>query len=385
VALSASQLRPASFEEAAKALAEAAAVGRSVRILGAGTKLGWGIPGPEPDIELWTTALDQVVEHNVGDLTAVLQAGVPVARAQETFAAAGQMLALDPPLGRGEEREATVGGMLATGDSGPRRHRYGAPRDLVLGMTVALSDGTIARSGGNVIKNVAGYDLGKLFCGSFGTLGVILQVSVRLHPLPADKMTAVGESDDPDVLAAAGRELSKAPLELEALDVAWERGHGRILAQVGGTEVAPRAQRINEMMRTADLGGLDATTDDDRLWDRQRAGQRASEGKALVRVGARPSVLANVLRAAEAVGGTVVGRVALGTSYVSLDPDSVGRFRAALPGGTAAVLLDAPARLRQAADPWSAAETPALELMRRVKLRFDPARVCNPGLFVGGI
>src|SRR5947209_13020278 len=177
-----------SVDDAGRELAQASAAGRSVRIVGAGTKLGWGTP-TQPHLELHTAGLDRILEHNAGDLTAVLQAGVPLARAQEVFAAEGQMLALDPWLGT--EREATVGGVLATADSGPLAHRYGAARDLVLGMTVVLADGTVARSGGQVIKNVAGYDVAKLFCGSYGTLGLIASVNVRLHPRPEAMATAI--------------------------------------------------------------------------------------------------------------------------------------------------------------------------------------------------
>ena len=119
------------------------------------------------------------------------------------------MLALDPPLGAGGK--ATIGGVVATNDSGPLRHRYGSARDLVVGITVALSDGTVAKAGGKVIKNVAGYDLAKLFTGSFGTLGAILDLSLRLHPLPPATATAVGRSGDPAALAAAAAELSHAP------------------------------------------------------------------------------------------------------------------------------------------------------------------------------
>jgi len=175
------QLQPTSLHEAASALAEASAAGQAVRILGAGTKAQWGAPAAAGafDLELCTGGLDRIVEHNAGDLTAVLEAGLPLASAQRTFAAAGQRLALDP--WEGAAGKATVGGVLATGDSGPLRHRYGAPRDLVLGMTVLLSDGTVASSGGKVIKNVAGYDLAKLFCGSFGTLGLIASVSGGEH------------------------------------------------------------------------------------------------------------------------------------------------------------------------------------------------------------
>jgi glycolate oxidase FAD binding subunit len=385
VAVSAAQLRPASFEDAAAALASAAADGQSVRIRGAGTKLGWGARTAEPDLELRTTALDRIVEHNSGDLTAVLQAGVPIARAQATFAALGQMLALDPPLGQGSDRLATVGGMLATGDCGPLRHRYGAPRDLVVGMTVALSDGTIARSGSKVIKNVAGYDLAKLFCGAFGTLGVILSVNVRLHPLAADTATVLGASDDPGILAAAALKLSGAPLELETLDVSWRSGRGGLLARFAGVQTARRGERIAKLMGDADLGGVETTTDDESLWARQRAGQRAQDGYALVRVAARPSALAAILHAIDACGGTLVGRAALGASYVELEPGVVERFRTLLPAGAAPMLLDAPAELRRPRDPWGAGDGPALELMRRVKLRFDPAHACNPGVFVGGI
>ena len=128
-----------------------------------------------------------------------------LADAQATFAKAGQMLALDPPDGG-----ATVGGVVATADTGPLRARYGGPRDLVVGMRVALSDGTLAKSGGKVIKNVAGYDVAKLFTGSFGTLGAIVEVSVRLHPLPPETATATGASSDPDQLASGAAALAQS-------------------------------------------------------------------------------------------------------------------------------------------------------------------------------
>ena len=376
-------LSPRIFEEAAAALAAAAQAGEAVRIRGGATKLDWGAVTPEPAVELRTRELHRTLEHNVGDLTAIFQAGAPLARVQVELAAERQMLALDPPLGRAQ-RNATIGGVIATGDAGPLRHSYGAPRDLVLGVTVALSDGTIARAGGKVIKNVAGYDLGKLFCGSFGTLGLILSVCVRLHPLPVATATALGASPDPDVLTAAARTLASAPLELDALDVAWRRGLGGILARCAGAEAPRRAQRVAELMRSAGLRDVDVAEDDDRLWGRQRAGQR-SESRALVRVAARPRELGAVLRAAEASGGTVVGRAALGISFVELDPDAVATLRGALPAKAVAVLLDGPAELRASLDPWGAPEARALELMRRLKAQFDPARACNPGVFVGGI
>ncbi len=203
---------PSSAEELAAALAGADG---PVRFRGGGTKLDWGRVVDEPSLVLSTAHLDGVIEHNAGDMTAVVAAGTPFAHAQQAFAAEGQMLALDPPDIGG----ATIGGVIAAADSGPLRYRYGAARDLVLGVRVALSDGTLAHSGGRVIKNVAGYDLGKLFTGSFGTLGAIAEVSVRLHPLPPGTCTVVADGSDPAALAAAASALSHAALEQHALDV----------------------------------------------------------------------------------------------------------------------------------------------------------------------
>jgi glycolate oxidase FAD binding subunit len=373
---------PQTVETAAAVMARAAADGRAVRIRGGGTKQGWGAPLAAPDLELRTGALNRVVEHNAGDLTAVLEAGVPLAEAQAQFVAAGQMLALDPPLGR--EHTATIGGIVATGDSGPLRHRYGGPRDLVIGITVVLSDGTVARAGGNVIKNVAGYDLAKLLTGSFGTLGLIASVNVRLHPRPDSFATALGSSSDPAALATGARALAAAPLELEALDVAWRGGRGGLLARTTGADPEPRANRAAALMRERGLEQVEVTGADDELWARQRAGQRA-HGGALVRVGARPSELPQVLDAAQACGATLVGRAALGTSYLALDPSGLELLRARLSWARAVVLLDGPPELRRAQDPWNVREGPALELMRRLKHRFDPGSICNPGVFVGGI
>jgi glycolate oxidase FAD binding subunit len=378
------ELQPATFEDAAAGLAAAAAAGERVRICGAGTKLGWGAGGEPPDVELHTSALNRIVEHNVGDLTAVLEAGVPLAEAQRTFAAEGQMLSLDPPLGRGSNADATIGGVVATADSGPLRHRYGAARDLVVGMTVALSDGTIARSGGKVIKNVAGYDIAKLFSGAFGTLGAILSVSVRLHPVAPAATTALGGSGDPEVLGKAARALTMAPLELETLDVAWQAGWGQVLARLAGAEAARRIVRVTTLMREAGLEDVDVIDDDEDLWARQRAGQR-SEDAVLARVAARPTRLADVLRAVRSSEARLVGRASLGLSWIEASSDALAELRGQLDPDAIVVLLDVPDHARDSLEPWGLQEGPVIELMRRIKMRFDPAGACNPGVFVGGI
>lgn len=359
--------RPTSAAELAALLAGHAEAGRSVRITGGGTRSGWGTP-VEADAELSTAGLDEIAEHSEGDFTAILGAGVTVEDAQAAFAWHGQMLALDPPEAAG----ATIGGLVATADSGPRRHRYGTPRDLVIGATVALSDGTVAKAGGKVIKNVAGYDLAKLNAGAFGTLGVIAQVAVRLHPLPEATATARIASGDPDILARVASDLAHRPLELDALDVRYEAGEGVILARFTGATCAEQA---------AGIEGCEVVDDDEALWDEQRARQR---GETTVRVAALPTELPGVLRAADAAGASVVGRAGTGTFYVRVtSAEAVERLRAALEAPC--VLLDAPAGVRAQLDPWDVGESGELTLARRLKERFDPARVCNPGLFVGGI
>ncbi len=390
-------LAPETAADAAAALAAASAEHRAVQIVGAGTK-PWGLrpsagtaetTGPE-HLRLSTRRLDQILAHDAGDMTATLQAGVGLLDAQRTFAAAGQMLALDPPTGHDDA--ATIGGIVATGDCGPLSHRYGGPRDLVVGATVALADGTVARSGGTVIKNVAGYDLAKLFCGSFGTLGLILSVNVRLHPLPQHTATAVGAADDPEALAAAARALAALPAELEALDVSWQptgtgdtSAPGALLARCAGPQALARVRRITQAMTEHGLSDARVATDDAALWAAQRAAQR-SETAAVVRVAAPPARLGAVLRAADRAGASaVVGRVAPGHSYVTLAPGAIAELRAGLPDGAASVVLDLPAGPDAGAaidDPWGVTPAPALALMRAVKARFDPTGTCNPGRFM---
>ena len=212
------------YREEAELLRSAAEEGRTVRVRGGGTKLNWGPTAGEPDVWLSTERLNQIVELNAGDLTAVLEAGVPLATAQATFAEAGQMLSLDPP-----DDGATIGGVVAAGDSGPLRSRYGGVRDLVVGIRVAFSDGSVAKAGG------------KVFAGSLGTLGAILEVTVRLHPLPPAIATAAGGSRDPAAVARAARHLSHAPLEQLGLDVRWGGGDGAVLARFGGATAREQA------------------------------------------------------------------------------------------------------------------------------------------------
>jgi glycolate oxidase FAD binding subunit len=351
-------------EEAADAIRQHEAV----RPRGGGTKLGWSPAGDGWDLD--TRGMNRILEHNEGDFTAILEAGVPLVEAQATFGAAGQMLALDPPLSTG----ATIGGVMATNDSGPLRHRYGGVRDLVVGVTVVLSDGTIAKSGGKVIKNVAGYDLAKLFAGSFGTLGLIARVALRLHPSPAHTATVTAASDDPKALAAAAARLAALPLEADSLDVSWRDGAGRLDLRFGGATARERAQAAREH------AGLDSDLDEDdtERWAELRDRQR---GELVVKVSGRPSDLPALIGALPD-GGSLVSRAALGVSWVSLPgPEHVAPLRAAM-APRACTVLDGADRVD---DPWPAVDPGALAVMRRVKQRFDPAGAFRPGTFVGGL
>jgi glycolate oxidase FAD binding subunit len=181
---------------------------------------------------LSTARLDRVLEHEPGDLTAIVEAGIRLSALQAALAPHGQMLALDPP------GDPTIGACLAGDLSGPRRHRYGAMRDLVIGVTLVLADGTIASSGGKVVKNVAGYDLAKLLSGSRGRLGLIARVALRLHTRPAAEATVVAEIDDPRGL---WNELQRSQLTPSAVDLLppgrvallFEGGEAGVAHQVG--------------------------------------------------------------------------------------------------------------------------------------------------------
>jgi glycolate oxidase FAD binding subunit len=262
-----------SLGEAAELLAAANTEGRPVRI----------------GADLTTDGLDRILEHEPGDLTCVVEAGIRLSVLQAALAGAGQRLALDPP------GDPTIGACLAANLSGPLRHRFGAPRDLVLGVTLVLPDGTVASSGGKVVKNVAGYDLGKLVCGSEGTLALIGRVSLRLHPLPAATTTIIVETDDvPGVVAA----LVHSQLQPSALDVL----HPGVVALL--LEGSPAA--VEQQLQTARalVGGVP----DGAVWTRVRERQAAAGG----RLAFAPGELAATLERLE----EAVVRPAVGVAYV---------------------------------------------------------------------
>jgi glycolate oxidase FAD binding subunit len=295
-------IAPETLEEASALLAAASADGRRIRI---GTDLSTG-------------GLTRVLEHEAGDLTCTVEAGIRLSSLREALAPFRQRLSLDPP------GDPTVGACIARRLSGPLSHRFGTPRDLVLGVTVVLGDGTVASSGGKVVKNVAGYDLGKLVCGSEGRLGLIARVALRLHPAPEAAATLVVETDEP---AAVVRALRRSQLQPSALDVLHP---GRVAVLFEGRERAVASQL--DTARSL-VGGSES---DDTVWHEARERQARSLG----RLAFRPGDLANVLSTLD----EAVVRPSAGIAYV---PRLVG----GVPGAV------------------------TRRIQRALKARFDPAGV----------
>jgi glycolate oxidase FAD binding subunit len=250
--------RPASVAEAAAVLAAASSLGLTAVPRGSGTRLTWGSPPASCDLVIDTSRMNRVLEHAAGDLVVRVEAGVGLDQLAGVLARAGQRLALDPPgavtngAGPGGGGNGTIGGVLATGAAGPLRLRYGTPRDLAIGITVVRADGTVAKSGGKVVKNVAGYDLGKLFAGSYGTLGLIAEAAFRLHPQPAATAFVTLDAADADeasgvVAAAAGSPLAPSAVEL---DRPARGGPFRVgvLLEGDAEGVAERTARMTELL-----------------------------------------------------------------------------------------------------------------------------------------
>jgi glycolate oxidase FAD binding subunit len=278
-----------SLAEAADFLSTANAEGRRVRI----------------GEDLATDGLDRIVEHEPGDLTCVVEAGIRLSALQRALGEQGQRLPLDPP------GDPTIGACLASNLSGPRRHRFGAPRDLVLGVTLVLADGTIANAGGKVVKNVAGYDLGKLVCGSQGRLALIARVSLRLHPLPVAAGTLVVETTD---VAAVVTRLLRSELQPVALDLLHP---GRVAVLFEGSE---RAVAWQLDAAHALVGGDEH---DGAVWEEARSRQGAARGRLTFPPGKLEPTLASV---DEAVVRPAAGVAYLPHEVAEAVPESLRRL-----------------------------------------------------------
>ncbi|KQT93859.1 glycolate oxidase [Marmoricola sp. Leaf446] len=379
--------RPADTDQVAEVLRAAAAHGLSVVPRGGGTKLSWGVAPRSADVLLDVGALDQVLDHAAGDLIVAAQAGCRLADLQDRVAQGGQRLALDETV-----PGTTVGGMLAANTSGPRRTAVGSARDLLIGITMVRADGVVAKAGGRVVKNVAGYDLGKLLIGSAGTLGVITDATFRLHPVPAASRWVSVPVADPAEALRVTQAVLHAQVVPAAVEVGWADGAGTVSVLLEGRVdgVAGRTEATRALLGEAATDSEDAPAGGATYpWDTTATGDdRATALKLTFEL----SALGDVLAATAGTTAQVRGSAGSGVLYAALPagtgPDEAATVldrlrRVCSQRGGAAVVVDAPAAVKAALDVWG--PVPALELMRRVKDQFDPDHRLSPGRFVGGL
>ena len=405
-------LSPDSPDAVAAAVGMAAEHGAAVSPYGNGTKVGLGNPPQRYDVALRLHTLDQVLEYEPADLTVTVQAGIRLSAVQRQLATAGQFLALDPP----HAAEATIGGILATNTSGPSRLLYGSARDLVLGMRFATADGEVAKTGGKVVKNVVGYDLNKMHIGALGTLGVLLEVTFKVTPLPRQERTLwVRFAGLAEAHGFSGRlyRSQLAPRAVELLDAAAAQQCGMpgdeswlvLFHAAGSPATVARQVSDAEQWARADgatgCGQLDGDAHAD-LWTAVRAlpGKSVPDGVRL-KVATLPteivavwSVLERAARSADATltrlahagSGITYGLFGAKTGH-GLDLAAAATIVTAaqsvvLPSGGSVVVESCPVALKRHLDVWGPTRDD-FPIMQALKAQFDPQGLFNPGRFLG--
>jgi len=383
-------VEPENPEAVAETLAWASRDRLTVLTRGAGTKSNWGSTPRSIDILLSTRKLSEVVAHRYGDLTATIQAGAPLAKVNAQLATHRQWIPLDPPW----SDRATIGGLVATNDSGPRRHRYGAPRDLIIGAEFARADGTLAKGGGIVVKNVAGYDLPRLMTGSFGTLAVIVTATFKLFPLTTASKTVIVDLKEPRDIGALTQKVLASHLTPTAIEL--ETPRPRLLIRFESIAEAVEQQAATAAALIRENGFVARATsgsEEDRLWADHGQAFWDADG-AIIKIAALPSDVPEVLSLLDSTAGAgryaATGRAGLGVllARVTGDPDAQARviaaLRAAIPQGRGSVVIvRGSGDLKASTDVWGPIGD-ALPLMRAVKTQFDPAGILNPGRGPGG-
>ena len=382
--------RPTSTAQVAEVMRAAAAHRLTVVPRGRGTKNTWGRPPESADLVVDLCGMDQVLDHAAGDLIVQAQAGTSLADVQGAVAGEGQRLAVDETV-----PGASIGGTLVTAASGPGRLATGTMRDLLIGVTVVRADGVVAKSGGRVVKNVAGYDLGKLVHGSFGTLAVVTDALFRLHPLPAARQFVSIPVGDPIHAQRLVQAVVHSQVVPGAVEVDFPAdGPGTVTVLIEGSAEGV----LGRTSATLDLlgPGANASEDEPDGWTRYPWSTNATgdQRETALKFTFALAGLQAVLDAADGAGPPVHlrGSAGVGVLYGALpagtEPevvrDIVTRLRATCTQhGGSLVVLDAPAAVKAAVDTWG--PIPALDLMCRVKDQFDPDHRLAPARFVGGI
>jgi glycolate oxidase FAD binding subunit len=384
-------VEPADEQEVSHSLKAAASAGLHVLPCGGGTKMDWGNLPRAGELILSLRRMNRVLEHAFGDMTATVQAGCSFQQMQDTLSAHGQRVALDPLW----PETATVGGILAVNDSGPLRVRFGSLRDLIIGVTLVLPDGTVAKSGGKVVKNVAGYDLPKLATGSLGTLGMITQAIFRLHPIPRETRTLTFSAPEMKTVCALMLEIQAS--KLVPTGVQLRAGHSspyEIDVRFEGTCVGCDSQ-TEQLMRMA--SGMTQVNSPDGVWKLRESLWNGDPPTTVCKFTLLPTELQSceeqirTLSAQKQASWRLVAQ-AVGVGLLRMEArdtdglvDVLQTLRARLEsrGGSLSVLRCTPA-VKSRMDVWGSAGD-ALSLMRSIKAQFDPGGVLNPGRFIAGI
>ena len=362
---------------------------------GGGTKLEWAAVPSRLHVVLSTARLTAPMDHCAGDLTATAPAGATLANVNDILGRERQWLALDPP----DAARATIGGIVATNDSGPRRHRHGTPRDLIIGVEMALAGGRTAKAGGKVVKNVAGYDLARLLCGSFGSLAIVTRATFKLAPAPPVSRTVVVSALAPTPLADLALAISNAPLTPSAIEI--EAPGARLLVRFETTEAAADRQAIATRELCAGRG-VDAqivmAEPEATVWREHERRLTPRDTAGVVRLAVLPTqvgdVLEHVARVSErhGVSCSAGGRAALGVLLIAIDGPSAESAAASIDElrrnawarGGSVVVRSAHPDVKALVDVWGDVGD-SLPIMQAVKSRFDPNHTLNPGRGPGGL
>ncbi len=384
------QVTPSSAEDLAHALQNAADNSRSIAVIGNNSKRLMAGPVLPADVVVSTAGLHRILQYEPNDLTISVEAGMPFADLQRHLAKRGQMIALDPPF----SAQATVGGIVASNSNGPMRRAFGTARDLVIGMSFAMLDGKIIKTGGMVVKNVAGLDMGKLMIGSFGTLAVITSVNFRLHSLPRETRTFLFASVDLETAIEKRNAIVRSVLQPLAIDLISPAAAARLGAR--GYVVAVRASGsrvlLDRYARDLTPGEQLTGDEDSRFWQQIQEFTaeflRRQPAGVVLRVSTTLSDVGTLLRL---VSGACISRAASGVTYVYLTSwhGVAPLWTAAIDHRWTAVVEFAPDDIRSGNEQWALPSSPentnTFAIMKRVKQMFDPNALLNRSRLYGRI
>jgi glycolate oxidase FAD binding subunit len=380
---------PNSESELATLLQQAQTEQKSLLIMGSGSKLDWGSPVRSPQWVVTTKRLNRILDHAVGDLTVTVEAGVTLQQLQDYLLPHRQFLPLDPAY----SSRATLGGIVATADAGSWRQRYGGVRDLLLGIQFVRADGAIAKAGGRVVKNVAGYDLMKLFAGSYGTLGIITGLTFRLYPLPEASQTLAIAGD---IAAIADfnrhfRQTGLSPIAVEVLSPALSEA-----IQLSQTPivlirylnlketVTAQCQQTQSLARSLNLTCQSFTQNEEAaLWQkwRDRLTDGKIEGETLAKIGLLPQGIPNFLEQLTQLSNGIASinlGAGVGKLRIKENREVIFKLRSlAQEKGGYLTLLEASPQIKQEIEPWGYVGN-SLSLMAQIRQKFDPQSILNP-------